>query len=66
MAKSTTEGRTPSQDARPRAMRAWRENRDASEVARPNPKPVRRRVNEITNSIGLTPITGRSGPRIAY
>ena len=66
MAKSTTDSRALSQDSRPRAQRASRDNRETSEVVRPSQKPVRRRVNDITNSIGLTPITGRSGPRIAY
>ena len=31
------------------------------------PRPFRRsRANEITSALGLTPIIGRSGPRIAY
>lgn len=66
MAKSSTESRKLAQDAPSRPTRNWRDNREMSEAARPEPKPARRRVNEITDSIGLTPISGRSGPRIAY
>ena len=66
MSNSTAESRMP-QDARGRATRETRENRELSENARqPVKPPRRRRANDITNAIGLTPITGLSGPKIAY
>ena len=68
MASSTTENRIPAQDARPRVSRDFRETRDTGERMAPSAKPARRRrrANEITNVIGLRPIKGRSGPKIAY
>ncbi|TRW96665.1 hypothetical protein FNJ84_11325 [Paracoccus sp. M683] len=55
------------QDARARAGRDARETREMSDAARQPLKPVRRRrANDITSAIGLTPITGLSGPKIAY
>lgn len=66
MAKSSNENRVPAQDSRSRPARIPREQREVPEAVRPGAKPARRRVNEITSAIGLTPITGRSGPRIAY
>ncbi|MFV0301020.1 MAG: hypothetical protein ACK5IP_09115 [Paracoccus sp. (in: a-proteobacteria)] len=65
MANSAVEKRTP-QDARSRVSREFREEREAAERAQPMAKPARRRANDITNAIGLTPITGLSGPKIAY
>ncbi len=68
MANSTTENRIQPQDARPRVSREFREMREAAERMLQAAKPARRRrrANEITKAIGLTPITGLSGPKIAY
>ncbi|WP_299838451.1 hypothetical protein [uncultured Paracoccus sp.] len=65
MTNSAVEKPTP-QNLRSRVLREFREEREAAERAKPAAKPARRRANEITSAIGLTPITGRSGPRIAY
>lgn len=66
MANSTAENRMP-HDSRPRAGREPREHREAPDTARqPVKAPRRRRANDITSAIGLTPITGLSGPKIAY
>ena len=66
MANSSNEKHVP-QDIRARSGRETRETRDISDAARQPLKPVRRRrANEITSAIGLTPITGLSGPKIAY
>jgi hypothetical protein len=48
--------------------REFREMREAAERMLQSAKPARRRrrANEITKAIGLTPITGLSGPKIAY
>lgn len=69
MANSTTENRIQPQDAWPRVSREFREKREAAERMLESAKPARRRrrrANEITKAIGLTPITGLSGPKIAY
>ena len=66
MANSSNESRIPPQDIRSRVLREFREKLEADDRARQSAKPARRRANDITNAIGLTPITGRSGPRIAY
>ena len=69
MANSTTENRIQPQDAWPRVSREFREKREAAERMLQAAKPARRRrrrANEITKAIGLTPITGLSGPKIAY
>lgn len=65
MAQSTAENRisqnTPSRVARPAVTREQDGDKDGAK------KPRRRsRANEITSAIGLTPIMGLSGPRIAY
>lgn len=67
MANSTTENRIAPQDAWSKVSREFREKREAAERAQQASKPARRRrANDITNAIGLTPITGLSGPKIAY
>jgi hypothetical protein len=65
MANSAVEKQTP-QDVWTRVLREFHEEREAAERARPANRPARRRANDITNAIGLTPITGLSGPKIAY
>ena len=65
MAQSTAE-KIPSQTLRARVLQELRVRRDASDADKQPGKPARRSANEITSAIGLTPITGRSGPRIAY
>lgn len=66
MANSAADKRSP-QNERSGATRDVRERRKPSDAVQPLPKPVRRRsANEITAAIGLTPITGLSGPKIAY
>ncbi|WP_299904939.1 hypothetical protein [uncultured Paracoccus sp.] len=49
-----------------RVSREFREEREAAARDKPAGKPARRRANDITSAIGLTPITGLSGPKIAY
>ncbi|WP_255329301.1 hypothetical protein [Paracoccus albicereus] len=49
-----------------RAPRDEGDTRNGTDAARGNSKPAVSRANEIVRSIGLTPIRGRSGPRIAY
>lgn len=66
MANSSNENRIPPQDGPSRVLREFREKFEADERARQSAKPARRRANDITNAIGLTPITGLSGPKIAY
>ena len=66
MAKSTASPKTTHGDDVSAAAK-WLQ-REAAERTLPSAKPARRRrrANEITKIIGLTPITGLSGPKIAY